>query len=314
MYFYPSKNNNRLNRIPFTPECMTGSVKRVMLNPHYPVTTAKGTKKIFDSGAFQELDMKDRLTPKQALARQLSMNDLVRFRSEDYDNHAEAFITYDMLVGVDEALIDVRTGEPIVAPVELYLKWGWKPEEIKRVKRRGSEELARPAVAATLESAAYYASQRQRIPGAIAFAAQGATPDQYVNECVIPMFDVMQPGDWFAFGGFCIIGMQPSLKPLFMETVSRVLPLLVKKGIARAHVLGVCVADMVKYAADQGRKHGVVMSTDSSSIEINSIMGKVWNDGKWMKVYEKEQKYVDYWPTPLAHENIKRFSEWSASL
>jgi hypothetical protein len=186
--FYPSKNNNRLNRMSFTPECMTGSVKRVMLNPHYPVTTAKGTKKIFDSGAFQELDMKDRLTPKQALARQLSMNDLVRFRSEDYDNHAEAFITYDMLVGVDEALIN---GE--------------------RVKRRGNEETARPAVAATLESACYYASQRQRIPGAIAFAAQGATPDQYINECVIPMFDLMQPGDWFAFGGFCIIGMQPSL-------------------------------------------------------------------------------------------------------
>jgi hypothetical protein len=289
--FYPSKNNNRLNRMSFTPECMTGSVKRVMLNPHYPVTTAKGTKKIFDSGAFQELDMKDRLTPKQALARQLSMNDLVRFRSEDYDNHAEAFITYDMLVGVDEALIN---GE--------------------RVKRRGNEETARPAVAATLESACYYASQRQRIPGAIAFAAQGATPDQYINECVIPMFDLMQPGDWFAFGGFCIIGMQPSLKPLFMETVARVLPLLVKRGIIRAHILGVCVSDMVRYAADEGKKHGVVMSTDSSSIEINSIMGKVWNDGKWMKVYEKAQKYVDYWPTPLAHENIKRFSEWSSNL
>ena len=289
--FYPSKNNNRLNRTKFTPELMTGTVKRAMLNPHYPVTTAKGTKKIFDSGAFQESDMLNRLTPKQALKRQLTANDLVRFRSEDYDNHAEAFITYDMLCGVDEALIN---GE--------------------RVKKRGTEETARPAVAATLESACYYASQRDRIPGAIAFAAQGATPDQYINECVIPMFDVMRPGDWFAFGGFCIIGMHTSLKPLFVETVARVLPLLVKRGITRAHILGVCVADMVKYAADQGRKHGVEMSTDSSSIEINSIMGKVWNNGKWMKVYEKEQKYIDYWPAPLAHENIARYSRWSESL
>lgn len=278
-----------------------------MCNPHYPVTTIRGSRRIWDSGAFQERDMLNRLEPYQALDRQLAADDICRYRSKDYDNPAEAIVTYDMLLGVDEAIVNG-----------------------KRIKKRGSEETARQAVYETLRSAAYYATQRQKINDrtAIAFAAQGATVEQYVD-CVIELLGMMQPQDWLAFGGFCIIGKQPSLKPLFVKTVQQVLPMLARKGIVRAHILGVTVADMVDFAAKEGRKHGIVISTDSSGVETNSIMGKIFDGSQylltgeygenkyitpWTHRWGREDKYTKYKPCELAMENIQRYHEWSTAL
>lgn len=286
MDFYPSKNNDRLNSREFAPEALTG---RAMVNPHYSVELRAGTRYIIDSGAFQERDMLARLQPWTALDRQLRLEAQIEYGG--HGGAAEALITYDMLVGVDEAIVGGR-----------------------RVKRRGSEETAAAAVHETLRSAHYYATQAHRIRGAIAYAAQGATPRQYLG-CVEELLSVARPGrDWLAFGGFCIVGMQPSLKPVFLETVGAVLPRLRRAGIKRAHILGVCVADMIQAAADLGRREGVQMSTDSSSIEINSIMGKVWGEGRWRKVYGKEAKYKEYHPCDLALENIRTYSTWASSL
>lgn len=286
MHFYPSKNNNALNRRTFAPDVLTG---RAMVNPHYRVDLAPQTQYIIDSGAFQERDMHYRLQPWQALDRQLTLESQIEYGT--HGGAAEALVTYDCLIGVDEALIDG-----------------------KRVKRRGNETTAQPAVEETLRSAAYYASQRDRVRGVIAYAAQGATPRQY-RACVEELLTLMRPGrDWLAFGGFCIVGMQPSLKPLFAETLRAVLPRLRSAGMHRAHILGVTVADCVQLAAAEGRKHGIEMSTDSSSIEVNSIMGKTWSDGRWHKTYTKEQKYTEYHPCDLAHDNISRYHDWSQPL
>lgn len=287
MLFYPSKNNNNLNGQLFAPEQING---RAMVNPHYPVTLTPGTRYIIDSGAFQERDMRNRLQPWSALDRQLRLEAQIEYTG--HGGHAEAIVTYDMLCGVDEALVDG-----------------------KRVKRRGTEETARPAIAETLRAAHYYATQRHRIRGAVAFAAQGATPRQYVEDCVIPLLDLTCPGDWLAFGGFCIIGMRPTLKPLFVETLERTLPLLKCKGIKRAHVLGVAVADMVQAMAEMERRHGVEISTDSSSIEVNSaVFGKGFYAGRWQRVYAKADKCTAYHPAHWALENIRRYHEWSAEL
>lgn len=317
MHVYFSKNNDALNGMPFQPELINGCV---MVNPHYPVSVIPGTKITMDSGAFQKEDMLQRLSPRQALDRQRAFaNQIIydewRFRHfpgydlSDPGNLIEGVITYDMLCGVDEVIIDG-----------------------KRVKQRGTEETAKPAIAATLQSALHYHQRRDEIAAFsrhIAFAAQGATPRQYVNECVLPLLDLMRPDDWFAFGGFCIIGMQPRLKPLFVQTVRTVLPLLVKAGIKRAHILGVFVADMVDFATKEARTHGIVMSNDSSSAETNSILGKVFDgtryqltgeygenkyDTPWQKVYTKEQKYGAYHPCQLAIENIQRYHDWSTTL
>ncbi len=175
-------------------------------------------------------------------------------------------------------------------------------------------ELSTTLAAVSSALARLPATQRDRIQGRICFAAQGINPDHYVNACVVPMLDLMQAGDWFAFGGFCIIGKVPSLKPLFYETVDRVLPLLKAKGVTRAHILGVCVADAIRYADAAGKRHGVEMSTDSSSIEVNSVMGKVFDAGRWQQRWSKAEKYVSYHPRDLAHANIETYTRWSGGL
>src|SRR5687767_282083 len=114
MDFYPGKNNNALNALPFEPELVTG---RVMVNPHYPVDVLAGARYKIDSGAFQERDMLFRLQPWTALDRQLRMEAQIEYSG--HDGYAEDIVTYDMLAGVDEALIDG-----------------------KRIKRRGTEQTA----------------------------------------------------------------------------------------------------------------------------------------------------------------------------
>lgn len=301
MLFYASKNNDQLNSRPFQPEKHTG---RVMLNPHYRVRSLlAGTKKIRDSGAFQERDMLERLEPCQALERQLRTGVQTMHWTGDYDNPDEAIVTYDMLVGVDEAIVDG-----------------------KRVKQRGNEETARTAVEETLRSAHYYASQAHRLDErtAIAFAAQGATPAQY-EACVRELLPLMRPKDWLAFGGFCIIGMQPKLIPVFYETLERVLPLLRRAGIERAHILGVTIPEPIRVAAAMGKTHGVVLSTDSSSPERNgAAFGRSFVDGAFKQAYTKDQKVTGgkdviipdgcYHPCNLALANIERYHQWSQSL
>jgi len=300
MDFIPSKTHDCLNGLPFRPELVTGSA---MVNPHFRgVTVADGTLVVVDSGAFQKEDMLNRKTPEEALGRQSRlMADLAYGKPQS----RFVLVTYDMLRGVDEVI-----------------------ENGQRIKRRGNEETAREAVAETLKSAAYYASQRDRIHGAkIAFSAQGATPRQYVEDCVTPMLDMMKAGDWFAFGGFCIVGMNKSLLPVFVETIDRTLPLLRRRGIERAHILGVCWHVAIEEAAALGRKHGVQMSTDSSALEIQSVHGKVWDvrhmaetrtGTPWKHVYQKEHKKSDgpvsYHPCTLALENIARYHAWSQGL
>jgi len=297
--FYPSKNHDRLNGLPFAPELITGTA---MVNPHHrSVSVAEGTREVMiDSGAFQERDMLRRRAPAEALTRQVAMAQRLALWMATAPQFV--IVTYDMLIGVDEALVDG-----------------------KRVKRRGTEQTAALAVEETIRSAAYYAANRP--PGIVlAFSAQGATVPQYLS-CTAALLDLMHPGDMFAFGGFCIIGMQPSLKPQFVETVRQVLPQLRRRGIRRAHILGVCVHDALIAAAALGREHGVLLSTDSSSIEMNSIHGRVWDvahmrtgrrGSPWRQVFTKAEKKgsgpVNYHPCTLALENIRRFSAWSASL
>ena len=288
MIFYPGKNNNALNTRPFAPESITDCA---MVNPHYRVDLAPGTRYIIDSGAFQERDMLARLQPWQALDRQLRLEAQIEYGG--HGGPAEAIVTYDMLVGVDEALVDG-----------------------KRKKVRGTEESAAPAVAETLRSARYYATQVPRVRGAIAYAAQGATVAQYLA-CVDALLPLMRPGvDWMAFGGFCIIGRVPSLKPLFYAVLDAALPRCRAAGITRAHLLGVTVADAITVAAGAERRYGVALSTDSTGPEQCAVFGRGYTaNGRQTELgLRKQDKYVAYHPCDLAHQNIETYTQWIATL
>lgn len=287
MEFYPSKNNNSLNRLPFEPERITGTA---MVNPHYRVRLAPGTRYIIDSGAFQERDMRARLQPWTALDRQLRLESQIEWYGGGW---AEAIVTYDMLDGVDEALTDGG-----------------------RVKRRGTEESASPAVLETIRSARYYATQADRVHGAIAYACQGITTAQYVA-CARELIPLIRPGrDWFAFGGLCITGIiRGQMLPVFAATLRAVVPMLAAAGVRRAHILGVCVPDAIAIARELERAHGVALSTDSRAPETaGCIYGRVYRDGRQVDCYTRDQKWVDYHPNELAHRNVRDYHEWMRSL
>jgi hypothetical protein len=56
------------------------------------------------------------------------------------------------------------------------------------------------------------------------------------------------------------------------------------------------------------------MSTDTSSIEVNSILGKVFDGARWHYRYTKAQKGTAYHPCELAHANLLYYDAFCASL
>jgi hypothetical protein len=201
----------------------------------------------------------------------------------------------------------------------------------ERVKARGTVDTAAKAVAISIENAHYYGAHRSCLPGPIAFAAQGASPDQY-EYCVDQILPLFQPGDILALGGFCIVGMKPEYKAQLLEVSRRVFTKLNKLGIKRAHLLGVAVSDMVFRVGQIANEHGVSLGFDSSSIEVNSVLGKIWEPKQasyvqmfdipycnrqvadWTKVYGKIDKKVRYHPADLAHDNINKYTQWLDTL
>jgi hypothetical protein len=313
MLFYPSKTNDKLNTKPFHPESVNGLV---MLNPNYPIKILldandpwycakcerwhKGPCAICDSGAFQHIKDGQRLMVHAALDRQLRLEEQIRWHNNNHDWHFESVCIYDQMAGVDETVVNG-----------------------KKVKQRGTPETARKAVTQTLESAAYYNRQRHKIQGRIMFIGQGVTPDQYINDCLVPMLDYMQPGDYFGFGGFCIWGRMPKrITPIAHETILRALPLLWQCGIRRIHLLGVMYAPAVEWVStlinwinDVARKEGFICSTDGSGPEqAGTIAGCEYIKGRQVKAFTKEQKWIDYHPHDLAMDNIREYHQWASAL
>lgn len=303
MDFYPSKNNDSLNRRPFHPEL----VGRVMVNPRYPIRRLKKVAPWFcprcnffhtfprvrcDSGAFQDIG-KRRLEPRQALEAQLRFEEQLRWHLNDHSFHFETIFIYDDPAGVDEAIID-----------------GIK------IKVRGDEQSAAPAVEHTLEAARYYASQRRHILGRIGWVGQGIDADQYLS-CVRAMLPYFQRGDLLAFGGFCIWGRMPKrMRETAHETISRIVNVARFRGIREFHLLGVMYAPAIQWAARLARKRRVRFSTDGSAPEQAAcIGGRGYSAGCQIDLgYRKEHKYKEYHPCDLALSNIRAYHDWARSL
>ena len=283
MLFYPSMNHSRLNGRPWRPDLWVG---RAMTNPHYPVREVTG-EELMDSGAFQVRDLAQRETPNFALDRQIKAARGRRPR----------LVHYDCLLGVDEAL-----------------------EGGRRVKRRGSEESAAEAVRLTIEGAEAYARRALEVEGGFAYSAQGATIPQYLR-CADALLEILDPSrDWLALGGFCIIGRNTTLIPQFLQTLAEVAPRAKRRGVQRLHLLGVTTVRALPQAAAIARREGLEISTDSSSIEVNSVMGKVF-EGGWRKVYGPADKPRgpdilpgQYHPAELGEANVRRFTAWVESI
>jgi hypothetical protein len=288
LLFYVSKNHSRLNGRPFRPEIHSDYL---CLNPLYNTTIEHPVNVLTDSGAFQDVDTANRLTFEDALDRQLQYEKKVGYVSE-------YLVSYDRLV--DEQLI-----------------------EGSKQKQRWEYDAAEQAVIETVGAAEYLAERRQQLaPRKLILSCQGVTIEQYVR-CAKQIIRIMDKQDCFGFGGFCIIGQRRfSITPdgctfpeQFARIVEQVMPMLQTAGIKRAHVFGVSYLPALKQAYPIALRHGIQFSTDTSSIERNSVIeGKVWSDEGFRQKLGREWKYTGpdpipagHWhPNVLAHENISR--------
>lgn len=276
-----------------------------MLNPKYPIKQLLADiLAMVDSGAFQDVDDGVRLLPWTALERQLRFIRKLRFYLNNHDWMAECLFIYDQMAGVDEAVVNG-----------------------KKVKVRGTPDSAARAVEETLWAAQYYSSQREEIAKYahhLGFVGQGIDPDQYEG-CVRAMLPLMQSGDYFGFGGFCIWGRMPKrITPIAEETIKRVIPILWGAGIRRFHLLGVQYAPAIEWVADLVRwineglaeKDHITFSTDGSAPETSAtIAGRISVQGRQTDGgFRKEHKYKEYHPCDLAMQNIRDYHEWVSAL
>jgi hypothetical protein len=283
MEYYVSKNHDRLNEREFSPEILTN---KLCLNPKYKVTLKCPPKRVnvlLDSGAFQDIEEDERLSFKDALARQLTYEESVGFVSK-------FIVSYDRIV--DES--------PTV--------------QGKRLKRRVSEARAERYVKETIDAAKYISDERTELtPRRLVLSNQGTTPEQYVD-CVKETLRFSEPEDVIGLGGFCIIGQVPRYVDDYFQVLGKVLPLMKRRGITRIHMFGVGVFKVLVKTHVMCHKYGITPSYDTSSPEFNAVFGKVFtpdteNVGPagvhLRKVFAKEDKYELYHPRDWAMMNIE---------
>jgi hypothetical protein len=282
----------------------------ICVNPYYPVSVVReGVDVLLDSGAFQDVGKHTRLTFQQALERQLACERKCGFV-------AGKIVSYDWLI--DEQI----------------------DAEGKQVKKRWETDAAEEAVVETIEAARFLARKRAELsPRQLVLSCQGTTIEQYTR-CAYGVLESALPGDVLGYGGFCIVGQRKnSLTPdgctypeQFLRILEVTLPLLQEAGITEAHVFGVLVTPLLREAYSLCKQFGVELSTDSSSVETNSVIhGNVCLDDKmrlppgvsgaerrakkWLGGVEDGDPPAGYWhPNILVHENIARAVETFAAI
>lgn len=265
------------------PEDLTG--RRVVTAAYPPKNIDAGqaaeTVAILDSAAFtDERKRRPRLTAEEALARQLSWEERARRLWGAPEWQAEALVSYDVVM---------------------------RPAWLTRTRqvRAGCLPDTERAVAETVESAAYLASQRERLrPRKLILTCQGGDAVQYV-ECARSVLKFATPEDWLGLGGFAPLGLHKGWLAAFHETLWGVLPEAAASGLRRVHLFGVLYEPALAGLLWLADHYGLEVSTDSTA----PIMACTYPDPKKAGVRaEVVGGKVDW------RENVRLWQEFTASL
>lgn len=287
MYYYASKTHNSLNGEEYRPESVHPGL---CVNPYYPVKVYDGARFMIDSGAFQDVGEDTRLSFEDALNRQLEFEKTL---TQD-GRPAYAIVSYDRLV--DEQFNGVA-----------------------QIKKRVALDKSEPYITETIGASHFLASKRAELrPRKLILSCQGTTTDQYIY-CLKEVLKVAQPGDIIGFGGFCIISKSKEYEKQFYEVINKAFPLIAEAGIYQAHIFGVGIMRVLIQAETLAQRYGLALSYDTSSYEVNAIMGRVFDplNGQITGVFNKNQKKNGYIPASLAYFNIriiKQFWDSYASM
>ena len=172
----------------------------------------------FDSGAFPELRINRRITPRQSLARQLKQ--LSKLKKQP----AKIWlVSYDRLI--KKKLINSSGCKTNCWNSDYYFNT-W------------DSNMASLAVDQTVEATEYLHSQRKSLQDyTLVQSCQGIDAQQY-QLCVEKVLQFCLPGDVLGLGGWCFLGKQKHWLPSFWETINRVVPIIANAGITKIHIFG----------------------------------------------------------------------------
>ena len=144
---------------------------------------------------------------------------------------------------------------------------------------------------------------------------QGKTLNEYIY-CLKETLSMATSSDCIGFGGVANAGMVGVVKKKLLDAIKIGLPMIQAAGVKNLHIFGVATFDILKeigmiktildkYVCDMSE---IKISCDTSSFEVNSVMGRVIDEEneKWVKIYNKEDKLVKYHPADLTIENIQK--------
>jgi len=276
MRFYVSKCNNKLNGKKYSPEKIS---QDLCVNPYNPVKIDKNVNVniMIDSGAYQDIKNESRISFEEALERQLQLEDKIK-------NHkAEAIVSYDRLV--DEQLDQING----------------------QIKKRVSQEKGKKYVKETIEAAKFLSKKREELGNRkLILSLQGTTVGQY-EYCLDNVLKFATKDDIIGLGGFCIVSKKIDYEQQYYEVLKKVIPRLKDVGINRLHIFGLGKFRPLIQTDIYARLHDIQPSYDTSSPELNSVFGRVFNPNgpNLSTVFEKSHKKNGYHPANLALFNIK---------
>jgi len=131
---------------------------------------------------------------------------------------------------------------------------------------------------------------------------QGTTNSEY-SDCLKEVLGVSKTNTFvLGFGGIAKAGVINAVEDkLYLAVIDNCSSF---ENIKHIHLFGCLTERIIRFF--EHLFPDKTLSCDTAGIEIRSVMGNVFKDGKYTATYTKAQKYVDYHPNVLAQDNIRR--------
>ena len=110
-------------------------------------------------------------------------------------------------------------------------------------------------------------------------------------------------------GGINMAGRDYSIRNKLYKFLDKNLQDIQNKGINKIHLFGIGSIPIIHDIYNKYNDNEIQYSFDTAGIEIKSVMGNIFENGKWFKKYSKNDKFVNYHPNDLYHENLIRYMD-----
>lgn len=162
----------------------------------------------------------------------------------------------------------------------------------------------------TLESNKFLADRRDELsPRKLVLMLQGKTTEEYIN-CFFSTLKYVENNDTIGIGGISQAGKNKRIRNILFDTIESLQEYMLDYNLKNLHVFGIGTFKIITEINNTVSKN-INLSFDTSSYEISSVMGKVFDlkNKTMIKVFEKEDKFIKYHPCKLCIYNMLKIME-----